>query len=276
MSETSKKEVISIPCQWPYRLLGNALILGFIFFLAFIIVIIKTNFVGNKFLMLQKTFFEYTESIGFILEDVTIQGRGRTTTEEINNIISLKKGDSILDIDIYKIKSDLETLPWVKKATIRRSFFPNNIHIALTEKKVSAIWQISEKFHPLDEDGKVINAPFKAVKPILLIVGQGAPENITKLLDIIKEDEKLYSRIKVANFISNRRWDLVLDDIKKGLTIKLPEENYDIAWKKLIKLEQTDGLLKRKLTIIDLRLKDKVIVKIEKDSAIKNSKENDI
>ena len=39
------------------------------------------------------------------------------------------------------------------------------------------------------------------------------------------------------------------------------------AWKKLVKLDKTRGILKRKLTFIDLRLKNKVIVKISNKDA---------
>ena len=56
----------------------------------------------------------------------------------------------------------------------------------------------------------------------------------------------------------------ILDDIREGITVKLPEENPEEAWKKLLKLDETKGILKRKLTIIDLRLKDKVMVKLRK------------
>ena len=48
----------------------------------------------------------------------------------------------------------------------------------------------------------------------------------------------------------------------------MPEENFADAWKKLVKLDKTRGILKRKLTFIDLRLKNKVIVRI-------NNKDND-
>lgn len=70
----------------------------------------------------------------------------------------------------------------------------------------------------------------------------------------------------MANFISGRRWNLILDDIRNGITIKLPEENIEAAWKKLVKLDETKGIFKRKLTIIDLRLPDKVVVKLRHGS----------
>ncbi|MFR1033364.1 MAG: cell division protein FtsQ/DivIB [Alphaproteobacteria bacterium] len=143
--------------------------------------------------------------------------------------------------------------------------FPNVININLEEKEVRAIWQINEKFYPIDGDGKVIDANFRTQEPILLIVGAGAPENLKRLLEAIKDDGDTYlQRIKVANFISQRRWNLILDDIKEGITVKLPEEDIEDAWKKLLKLNETKGILKRKLTIIDLRLPHKIVVKLRK------------
>ena len=67
-----------------------------------------------------------------------------------------------------------------------------------------------------------------------------------------------------------------MDDIENGITVKLPEENVEHAWKKLVKLDQTQGILKRKLTFIDLRLKNKVIVKLGKmtDEERQKLKEN--
>ena len=68
----------------------------------------------------------------------------------------------------------------------------------------------------------------------------------------------------------------MLDDIENGITIKLPEQNIDQAWKKLLKLNTTQGLLKRKLTIIDLRFPNKVIVKLGKMTPDERKKLKDV
>ena len=125
---------------------------------------------------------------------------------------------------------------------------------------------LRNEFYPIDEDGKIIETEFVLQKNILQIVGQGAPEHINSLLKIIEKDKELFSRVKVANFISGRRWNLVFDDVLHGITVKLPEDDVETAWKKLVKLDKTRGILKRKLTFIDLRLKNKVIVKISNDN----------
>jgi len=149
------------------------------------------------------------------------------------------------------------------------------LQIEIHEKEVKAIWQINEKFYPLDAEGKIIEAEFHVSEPILLIVGAGAPENFKNLMMALKDEKYDYlDKVKVANFISGRRWNLILNDIREGVTVKLPEENIAAAWKKLLKLNETKGIFKRKLTIIDLRLPNKIVVKIRKSGSDKAPKLN--
>lgn len=251
--------------EWPYRLAGNFLVLLVIFLIAAIILTLKNDLVTKRINEGKEAVFDWAAEQGLTLSDVVITGRERTTLSEINQALNLKRGDNMLRLNPYDLKQKLEQLPWVRAAEVRRSFFPNVIKIELHEKEVRAIWQLKEKFYPIDGDGKVIHADFRAREPMLLIVGEGAPENLKNLLTTIQDDGDVYlKRIKVANFISGRRWNLVLDDIRHGITIKLPEDKIEEAWKKLLKLNETKGILKRKLTIIDLRLEDKITVKLRK------------
>lgn len=259
-----KSNIVMLPKEFGCRLLGNALILVLIFLWAFVVVLFSTDLVAKKTAQLLENFYSRTTEAGFVLDDIVIMGREKTSKSDILQAVDLNRGENFLKIDIDQIKERIEALPWVKKVVIRRSFFPNILQITIEERQVRSIWQINEQFYPIDYDGKVINAYFKPKEPILLIVGEGAPENINALLDEIGDNSALLKRVKVANFISGRRWNLVLDDIKDGITIKLPENNVKKAWKKLQRLNQINGILKRKLTIIDLRLKDKVTVKLKK------------
>lgn len=259
------EKVLRLEREWPYRLAGGLVIFGIIALLAGIVLTLKNDLVNKRIQEVKEEFYDWAGTQGLTLDDVVVTGRKRTTLNEINRLVNFKRGDNMLKIDVYDIKRKLETLPWVKTANVRRGFFPNVININLEEKEVRAIWQINEKFYPIDGDGKVIDANFRTQEPILLIVGAGAPENLKRLLEAIKDDGDTYlQRIKVANFISQRRWNLILDDIKEGITVKLPEEDIEDAWKKLLKLNETKGILKRKLTIIDLRLPHKIVVKLRK------------
>ena len=253
--------------EWPWRLAGTLAVLGMIFMTAAAILTLKNDLISKRLNDLRDNFYEWGGKQGLVLEDVVISGREHTEKEDINQVLQLERGANMLKLNADDIKRRLETLPWVKEAEVRRSFFPNVLNISIRERKVKAIWQINEKFYPLDADGEVIKADYRISEPILLIVGAGAPENFKNLLLALKDGDKDYiERVKVANFISGRRWNLILDDIRNGITIKLPEENIEAAWKKLVKLDETKGIFKRKLTIIDLRLPDKVVVKLRHGS----------
>ncbi len=262
--------------DWPMRLAGNILMLGAIAVVAALVQTLKNDWVGKRLEDLQNDFYSWAGRQGLQLDDVVVTGRNRTTMKEIQAAAGLQRGDNMLRLNVFEIKQRLEGLPWVARAEVRRSFFPNVIDIRLTEREVRAIWQINEKFYPIDGEGKVIEADFRTREPILLIVGAGAPENMARLLEAIgKYDADYIRRIKVANFISKRRWNLILDDIREGITIKLPEDDIAGAWKKLLKLNETKGILKRKLTIIDLRLPEKIVVKLRKTKGEAPMKLND-
>ena len=261
--------------EWPWRLLGSLGILLFIFFWVGVVLTLKNDLINKKIDSLKNEFYDWAATQGFVLDDVVVSGRDKTSKEEINTLLNLKRGDNILKIDVYDIKQKLEQLPWVKHVSVHKRYFPNVLQIEIHEKEVKAIWQINEKFYPLDAEGKIIEAEFHVSEPILLIVGAGAPENFKNLMMALKDEKYDYlDKVKVANFISGRRWNLILNDIREGVTVKLPEENIAAAWKKLLKLNETKGIFKRKLTIIDLRLPNKIVVKIRKSGSDKAPKLN--
>ena len=253
---------IYAPVLWPYRLLGNLLLIGSIWLLTFGVITIRHNLVSKHIDSLLTEFYNKTATVGWGLDDVTLEGRDKTSKDDVLHVIGLQRGENILEIDLKAVCDKVKTLPWVKDASVSRRYFPNIIHISIREKKVKSIWQYQNEFYPIDEDGKIIETDYVLQKNILQIVGLGAPEHINGLLKIIEQDKDLFYRVKVANFISGRRWNLIFDDVLNGITVKLPEEDAEEAWKKLVKLDKTRGILKRKLTFIDLRLKNKVIVKI--------------
>jgi cell division protein FtsQ len=258
---------IYAPVLWPYRFLGNLLLICFIVSLICAIITIRHNLVSKHIDSLLSEIYETTAANGWGLEDITLEGRQKTQKEDILRTINLKRGDNILEIDLEELREKIKSLPWIKNVSISRSYFPNVLHISLQEKIVKSIWQYQNEFYPIDEDGKIIETEYVPQKDLLLIVGEGAPENINQLTEIMETDKELFGRVKAANFISKRRWDLIFDNIETGIIVKMPQENIEEAWQKLVKLNKTKGILKRKLTFIDLRLKNKVIVKISEDSA---------
>lgn len=254
---------VYLPRLWPYQLTGNLLLLAVIASTAMIIVTIRENLINRQIDAFMKDFYAYTAQYGWQIDDIIIQGRDKTSKAEIINQINLNRNDNILEVNLKQIKEKIEQLPWVKTAAVRRGFFPNVLQILIVEKEVIALWQSGNVFYPVDQNGNLVEAEYTPHKPVLVIVGRRAPEKINDLLSVVSETPEISARIKAAKLYAGRRWDIILDDVEHGITIKMPEKNLDSAWKKFVKINRQHGLLKRKLTFIDLRYENKLIVTVD-------------
>jgi cell division protein FtsQ len=68
-------------------------------------------------------------------------------------------------------------------------------------------------------------------------------------------------------FVAGRRWDLHLDN---GVTVKLPEKNVREALAQLVKLESQQHLLARDVVVVDLRLPDRITVRLPEGRSLKD------
>lgn len=221
-------------------------------------VTLRDSLIAAKIDDLAQSLFAYTARHGFAIEDIVIEGRDKTSLSDLNEELKLNRRDSILNVNLQHIKTRLEDLPWVDKVELKRSYFPNILQISLKEKDIVALFQTGEHFYPIDKKGQVIDVEYHGQKPFLILVGAGAPEKFLELVEVTKTEPELHARIKAAILNSGRRWDLIFDDLEHGLKVKMPEKDFEGAWKKLIKIDHKYSIFKRKLTFIDLRYEDKV------------------
>ena len=244
------------------RFLANLAILALSCCVVLLAVTFRDNLIDKNIQTAANYFYRYSTFHGFSIDDIVIEGRQKTSLDLIAQKINLNRSDSILKTNLAALKTDLETLPWVEKAQITRSYFPNVLHVLIQEKTIIALYQKGGQFFPVDENGNVLYVDFKPSKPYLILVGDDAPKKFFELKKITSTVPELENRIKAAVLHSSGRWDLIFDDLDKGILIKLPEENLDRAFQKLVVLNNKYGIFKRKLTFIDLRYKDKVTVNI--------------
>ncbi|MCP4393724.1 MAG: FtsQ-type POTRA domain-containing protein [Alphaproteobacteria bacterium] len=205
---------------------------------------------------------DITTSAGMVLEDVLVKGRKNTKAEALMDALGVYEGMPVLAIDIETAKSKVELLPWVKSAHIERRL-PGTIFVSVTEYNPVAIWQNNGAFALVDEEGKLIyGASVEGYESLPILVGQGAPENVQDLMEIISSEESLKDRVKAAIRVGNRRWDVIIDDVQKGIVISLPEEDAVDAWKRLSLFNRVHGVLNRKLSSLDLRIKGRFIIRL--------------
>ena len=246
----------------PFRFFAHLFLIFFGACCVLTAITLRDSLIEKKIDEIKNEVFDYAAKHGFAIEDIVIEGRDQTTLEALKNELGLSRNDSILSVDLNQMKSKIEDMPWIDKAEVKRSYFPNVLQINLKEKDIIALYQTGEFYYPVDKDGHVIEAEYVPSRPFLILVGDGAPEHLADLIKITSSEPLLAERIKAAVWHSGRRWDLIFDDLENGLTVKMPEKNLEKAWKKLIKIDHKYGIFKRKLTFIDLRYEDKVTVNI--------------
>ena len=211
---------------------------------------------------------EISLSFGLRLKEVLLKGRHRTKKSDMLAAMNVDRGMPILAVDLQKAQKALEALPWVKTARIERRL-PHILYIDVTEHTPIAVWQHKGKYNPVNEDGGIVHADVTDLKGLPLIVGDNAPAKTPALLEMLKQEPALFARVRAATYMSNRRWDVVLDSVDNGIVIRLPDKNPQNEWSRLEKLNRTHGLLKRTVTMVDLRFPDKVVVQFEKPKKAK-------
>jgi cell division protein FtsQ len=70
--------------------------------------------------------------------------------------------------------------------------------------------------------------------------------------------------MKAAVFVGERRWNLRLKD---GLDVRLPENDVGNALAALTRMDKEDRLFSRDITAIDMRLTDRLTVRLSEDAA---------
>lgn len=197
-----------------------------------------------------------------ILGQVNIEGRNRTRPEEITRVTNLVQGMPILDVPMDQIHKELSDLPWVQSVVVERHL-PGTLYIRLTEKEPVAVWQHGQKYLPLDATGKPIQDTQTALPNLLLVVGEGAPEQTPALLEILDRYPEIRRQVRSAVRVSRRRWNLMLNDAENGVVVKLPETGIKEALDRLTRAAESEKLLKRDLSMIDLRQNDRLIVRLK-------------
>ncbi|PKU22692.1 cell division protein FtsQ/DivIB [Telmatospirillum siberiense] len=197
---------------------------------------------------------------GFRVEEILVVGRNRTPREELLSALGVQRGDPILGIDLAATRQRLEEISWVKNATIERRL-PNEVHLLISERNPIVLWQNQGKYYLVDREGQVVGDEIEEYADLPLMVGEGAPDHASELVDLLNAEPALKKRVKAAQWVGERRWNITLDRTSGGIDVRLPEDNPIAAWHDLANLDKEQSLLERKVTLIDMRLPDRLVLR---------------
>jgi len=136
---------------------------------------------------------------------------------------------------------------------------PGTIRVRISERQPYAIWQYEGVLRLIDRTGtEILRHDVSAYDGLPLIVGQGAPQHAAMLMDVLRQEPALWSRVRAIIRVGDRRWDL---QFANGIEVMLPELDVEQAWLLLAELEATHAILSRDIALLDMRLPDRLVVR---------------
>lgn len=211
---------------------------------------------GGALATLRERLGNATAFAGLRVTHIVVKGRFNTPEPALRTALGVNRGSPILGFSVEQARKRIEKLSWVDHATVERRL-PGTVVVYLEERRPFAIWQHGGKFVLIDRNGQVVtNEDVAQFRQLPLVVGAGAPQAATSLLDALAKLPALQQRVVAAVRVGQRRWNLLM---KSGMNIMLPEGHARIALDRLMALQRDHVVLDRPLSAIDMRLPDRVV-----------------
>jgi cell division protein FtsQ len=220
---------------------------------------------------IEHNLIRFTAMAGLRLENLTVEGRSRTTPDDVLAALDVTRGAPILTIDVAEARAALESLPWIKTARVERQL-PDTVHVVIEERQPYALWQQGNRYTLVDRDGAPIVAVPSADPAMRVLVGPDAPAHAAELFRELDNIPELSARVRAAVRVGRRRWNVYFDS-DSGIAVRLPEDDIAAAWERLATLEKNHQILERDLEFIDLRLPDRLVVRIRKGAGEETEKQ---
>jgi cell division protein FtsQ len=206
---------------------------------------------------------------GFSIAAVAVTGERHLSREEILAAIGVTGRASLLFFDVADARARLLTNPWIAEATVQR-FLPDRLAISISERVAFALWQKAGRVGVIASDGTVLE-PYvlRRYADLPLVVGIGAETRAREFLAMLDRRPELRANVRACVLVAERRWNLRL---KNGVDVRLPEFDVEEALDQLAALERDTKLSNRDITAIDLRLADRITVRLS-DGALQAREE---
>lgn len=200
------------------------------------------------------------------LETVLVSGTDNLEAEALLETFPLKKGDTLVGFNAAKLREALQELDWVKEAVVEREL-PSTVKISIYEYKPIARLNDAEGLFVVDSTGhKITSVNQESYKHLPLLRGEESAENAAELFGLLMEkDIKLGADVVEARFIGERRWDI---GFGTDVWVRLPESGAENALDVLKKLNKHKDVLSMAGVVVDLRLDDRIVLRLPKNKKI--------
>jgi cell division protein FtsQ len=204
------------------------------------------------------------DRLGFGIATYALSGQKQLSREDILASAGVTATSSLLFLDVEAARAKLKTNPWIADATVQK-LYPDHLQITVTERRPFALWQKDGKVSVIAEDGTVLE-PYvtRRFAFMPLVVGLGAELRAKEFLALLDRYPDIRDAVRASILVAERRWNLRL---KNGVDVRLPEVDVDKALGALLALDHEKKLLSRDITAVDLRVADRVTVRLSEVAA---------
>lgn len=203
---------------------------------------------------------------GMRIATVSLSGQRQVSREEIFAAAGVTDHSSLLFLDVAAARAKLEAIPWIADATVRK-LYPDRLQITITEREAFALWQRDGKVNVIAADGTVLASKVEPrLASLPFVVGNGAAEKARDFLAVLDRFPAIRDQVRAAIRVADRRWNLRL---KNGIDVRLPEAEVERALETLSRLDREKSLLSRDIVAVDLRLPDRLTVRLSDAAAEK-------
>lgn len=206
-----------------------------------------------------------TAELGFQVLAVRITGQREVDEQDVLDTLSIRSGQSLFLYDAGLARERLASNPWVSNVSVMK-LYPDTVRVILEERVPAALWQrtIDNPVQIIDSAGKVITDRLEPrfVK-LPRVMGDGAEVRVHEITSLLDDAPSIQERVRASMLVSHRRWDLFLEN---GVQVMLPQVDPAAALAELARLDAESGLLERDLTVVDMRLSDRVVVRLSDEA----------
>ncbi|MEO6395522.1 MAG: cell division protein FtsQ/DivIB [Devosia sp.] len=195
---------------------------------------------------------------GFGVSKINISGQSLTSETEILKALAIGPSSSTLNYDADAARDRLMAFPAVKSVTIRR-VYPGELQVIIEEKVPMARWRIGDATYLVDADGSAVAPDDGSFRELPLVVGEGAADDAMVMIKSLDRHPAVRENLAALSRVGDRRWDLIF---YTGLRVQLPEFGVAQALDQLEMYQQTEQLLDRDVTVIDMRVAGMVSLKL--------------
>jgi cell division protein FtsQ len=203
-------------------------------------------------------------ALGFRIAAVSVSGGSQVSREQALALAGVTGRSSLLFFNAETARAQLLANPWIADAAVLK-LYPDRLLITITERRAFALWQRDGQVNVIADDGTVLQ-PFveDRYRGLPLVVGGGAERRAKDFIGLLERFPEIRSALSASVLVADRRWNLRLTN---GMDVRLPENDLQVALDRLVKLDRDKRLLSRDVASIDLRLVDRVTVRLS-DAAL--------